>query len=68
MIDPGMVTMIAERVGLKVWPSFVERASCDKKEVFLNGGWRGVKSNTGAFIVFLAIYLIWLQTPAQQVS
>lgn len=55
--DPRDVEDLAEVVGLQVWPSFLERACCDKKEIFLNGGWRGGKSNTGAFIVFLSIVL-----------
>ncbi len=61
--DPQTVEFIAEAVGLKTWPSFVERACCDKKEVFLNGGWRGGKSSSAAFLVFIDIILKWLNTP-----
>src|SRR5678815_457124 len=57
------VELIAKAVGLKTWPSFVERACCDKKEVFLNGGWRGGKSSSAAFLVFIDIILKWLNTP-----
>lgn len=59
-LDARVVTMIAERLGLKVWASFVERASCDKKVIYLNGGWRGGKSASAAFIVFIRIFLTWL--------
>ncbi len=62
MRDVAYVQDLAETIGLKVWPSFLERACCDKKEVFLNGGWRGGKSSSAAFIVFLNIISRWLQT------
>ena len=60
--DPGDVEIIARKIGLQVWPSFIERACCDKKEIFLNGGWRGGKSSSAAFLVFLDILLKWFQT------
>jgi hypothetical protein len=61
--NPAAVEAIARAVGLKTWPAFVERACCDKKEVFLNGGWRGGKSSSAAFLVFIDIILKWLATP-----
>ncbi len=73
MRNPEDVRDLATTVGLTVWDSFLERACCDKKEVFLNGGWRGGKSAGAAFIVFVAIvhdllmregkHLIWLVGP-----
>src|SRR6185503_66851 len=65
MLNAAAVEAIARAVGLKVWPSFIERACCDKKEVFLNGGWRGGKSSTAAFIVLIDIITKWLGTPGQ---
>ena len=63
--NPAAVEAIARSVGLKTWDSFIERASCDKKEVFLNGGWRGGKSASASFIVFIDIILKWLHTPGK---
>lgn len=63
MRNPLDVIDIAETVGLKTWDAFVARACCDKKEVFLNGGWRGGKSSSGAFLVFIDIITKWLVTP-----
>ena len=65
MRDVAFVRDTAETIGLKVWPSFLERACCDKKEVFLNGGWRGGKSSSAAFLVLLEIVSKWLQTPGE---
>lgn len=61
--DPRVVERIAQSVGVKTWPSFVDRASCDKKEIFLNGGWRGGKSTSAAFLLLVAIILEMLQKP-----
>lgn len=66
MRNPLAVEKIARAVGLQVWPSFVERACCDKKEIFLNGGWRGGKSASAAFIVFIEILLTYLHREGNQ--
>lgn len=62
-LNPAAVAVIAEKVGLKTWPAFLDRACCDKKEIFLNGGWRGGKSSSAAFIVLIDIITKWLMTP-----
>lgn len=63
--NPAVVERIAQSIGLKTWDSFVERASCDKKEVFLNGGWRGGKSASAAFLLFIDILLEFLHKPGE---
>lgn len=63
--DPLAVEKIAQACGLKTWPEFIERACCDKKEIFLNGGWRGGKSASGAFLLFQSIILGMFHTPGQ---
>lgn len=65
MRDPRDVEDLAQSVGLTVWPAFLERVCCDKKEIYLNGGWRGGKSNSAAFIVFLSIVLELLTQPGK---
>ncbi len=61
--NPLDVIDLAETVGLKVWPSFVERACCEKKEIFLNGGWRGGKSKSAAFLALEEIIYKYLSEP-----
>ncbi len=60
---PEYVADLAGVIGLKVWPEFIERACCNKKEIYLNGGWRAGKSSSAAFLVFIEIISRWLQTP-----
>ena len=61
MRNPASVETIAKAIGLTTWASFIERACATAKVVYLLGGWRGGKSLSAAFIVFIAICLdlIW---------
>lgn len=59
--DPVLVRMLAEKVGLKAWDSFIEACSSTAKVIFLLGGWRAGKSARAAFIVLCAIFFIWLR-------
>lgn len=56
-----MILNAATMLGLKVWPEFVEHASSTAKEQFFFGGWRGGKSATATFIVFMMIIYELLQ-------
>lgn len=60
MRDPRAVELIAKRIGLKVWPSFVQRGCCEKKEPIFNGGWRASKSTSAAFLCLVLIILWFL--------
>jgi hypothetical protein len=61
MRHPEDVTAIATACGLTVWPSFIERACDTVAEKYYNGGWRGSKSLSGAFDIFIDIYMLWLR-------
>jgi len=63
MLDPRVVTLIALKLGLKVWPSFIAACCCTAKVILILGGWRGGKSARVAFIIFIRIYLKWLREP-----
>lgn len=58
--DPRAVELIAKRIGLKTWPSFIERACCEKKEPIFNGGWRASKSTSAAFLCLVILILHFL--------
>ena len=63
MLDQRVVTLIALKLGLKVWPSFIAACCCTAKVILILGGWRGGKSARVAFIIFIRIYLKWLRVP-----